>query len=185
MYGRSKAQLAIPKPKTYKQKEGKQDKKTIEKQSAPINEDNRLFEILRTLRKTIAEENNWPAYVVLPDKSLKELAIHKPLSVENFGNIYGVGNRKKEQFGARFVKAIADYLNTEPIEEPIENQEIMPHQELSYMEKQKQLYSNAYQPWTAEDDSKLIEMYNAGESIKNSPSFSTEAGAQSVLDLKN
>ena len=171
LYGRSKAQLAIPKPKTYKQKEGKQDKKTIEKQSAPINEDNRLFEILRTLRKTIAEENNWPAYVVLPDKSLKELAIHKPLSVENFGNIYGVGNRKKEQFGARFVKAIADYLNTEPIEEPIESQEIMPHQELSYMEKQKQLYSNAYQPWTAEDDSKLIEMYNAGESIKQLAEF--------------
>ena len=37
---------------------------------------------------------------------------------------------------------------------------------LSYMDKQKQLYANAYAPWTEEDDKRLKQLYAEGKSIE-------------------
>ena len=102
LYGKTTAQLAVPIKKEYKEV-------NVQKNTQPdtyADIDKNLFEILRTLRKDIAAENNWPAYVVLPDKTLYELAKNKPVTIEQFGNTYGIGQRKKEQFGQRFVKAM-------------------------------------------------------------------------------
>ena len=79
------------------------------------NEDNRkdnsLFEILRKVRKQIADENNWPAYVVLSDKTLKDLAYKTPLSLDELQDVFGFGEVKIEKFGQRFVNAIREYLH--------------------------------------------------------------------------
>ena len=75
-----------------------------------MSEDKDLFERLRTLRKQIAEENHWPAYVVLSDKSLHSLASSKPTTILEFGNAYGIGQHKCKAYGERFVALIKDYV---------------------------------------------------------------------------
>ncbi|MBO7568419.1 MAG: DNA helicase RecQ [Bacteroidales bacterium] len=169
LFGKNTAQLAVPIKKDYKVSENQKD--TTPGTYSDI--DKNLFEILRNLRKDIASENNWPAYVVLPDKTLYELAKNKPVTIEDFGNTYGIGQRKKEQFGLRFVKTIADYLHVDYQEEQSENPfaEFVKEEKTSYMERQKQLHSQAYQPWTEDDDKKLLKLFNHGFTVAELADF--------------
>ncbi len=68
--------------------------------------DSSLFERLRKLRKRIAEEQGFPPYIVLSDKSLQELAAKRPQTIEEFGMINGVGDFKKKKYGEIFLKEI-------------------------------------------------------------------------------
>ncbi len=79
-----------------------------EKQERQENE--ALFERLRALRTEIARENKWPAYVVMSDRSLHALATECPLTVEDFGNIFGIGTFKRDTYGERFTAVIREFL---------------------------------------------------------------------------
>lgn len=68
-----------------------------------------LWEELRSLRAQIAREHSLPAYVVFHDSTLKELARHLPDSLEEMGNISGVGQKKLLMYGQQFVDAIIRY----------------------------------------------------------------------------
>ena len=133
LFGKKKAELAVPpknetkqesKPQSSRSKSSssKTSQSTSKKRSLNTddawkyidgndNEDNSLFEILRKVRKQIADENNWPAYVVLSDKTLKDLAYKTPLSLDELQDVFGFGEVKIEKFGQRFVNAIREYLN--------------------------------------------------------------------------
>ena len=78
--------------------------------SSDSNEDNSLFEALRKVRRQIAEENNWPAYVVLSDRTLKDLASKAPISINELQDVFGFGEMKIRKFGQQFVDAICDYM---------------------------------------------------------------------------
>lgn len=140
-----------------------------------------LFERLRELRRQIADENKWPAYIVMSDKSLHAIATLQPTTVEAFGNIYGIGERKRDAYGERFIAIVKEFDdsagheglsgraeftdtsdNNVAKELPVEDEE----NELPYMERQKQLYANAYAPWTDEDDALLMRLHSAGKSVK-------------------
>jgi ATP-dependent DNA helicase RecQ len=73
-------------------------------------EDPKLFEALRVLRKQCAEEEGFPPYIVFSDKVLHSLATIKPTSLEQFGNISGIGEHKKGKYGDRFVALIQRYV---------------------------------------------------------------------------
>ena len=73
-------------------------------------EDPRLFEALRNLRSTCANEEGFPPYIVFTDKVLHALATIKPTSLEQFGNISGIGEHKKQKYGNRFVEVIKKYV---------------------------------------------------------------------------
>ncbi len=79
-----------------------------EKQERQENE--ALFERLRALRTEIARENKWPAYVVMSDRSLHALATECPLTVEDFGKIFGIGTFKRDTYGERFTAVIREFL---------------------------------------------------------------------------
>ncbi len=79
-----------------------------EKQEKQENEV--LFERLRALRTEIARENKWPAYVVMSDRSLHALATECPVTVEDFGNIFGIGTFKRDTYGERFTAVIREFL---------------------------------------------------------------------------
>ena len=69
-------------------------------------EDPRLFEALRILRKKCADEEGFPPYIVFNDKVLHSLATEKPVTLDEFGGISGIGEHKKTKYGPRFVALI-------------------------------------------------------------------------------
>ena len=73
-------------------------------------EDPKLFEALRQLRTKCAEEEGFPPYIVFSDKVLHSLATIKPTSLDQFGNISGIGDHKKNKYGTRFVEVIKKYV---------------------------------------------------------------------------
>ena len=72
---------------------------------APYDDD--LFERLRRLRKSIADEAGIPPYVVFSDATLREFAAKKPASLTEFREISGVGDVKLDRYGEAFVEAIS------------------------------------------------------------------------------
>lgn len=72
-------------------------------------EDKKLFEYLRKIRKNLADEQGYPPYIVLSDKSLHELTKMKPTTLQAFGLIGGIGEFKIKKYGDTFIKAIKKY----------------------------------------------------------------------------
>lgn len=68
-----------------------------------------LFEQLRALRKTLADENNVPAYVVFSDKTLLEMAALRPRNAIEMRTVNGVGEHKLNLYGEKFLDAIRRY----------------------------------------------------------------------------
>ncbi len=112
LYSRRTAELATiirEEPQSKKRKASKEAAATQKaEKGAP---DNILLELLRILRKRIANENGWPAYVVLSDKTLHELATKKPVTLETFSDIHGIGKHKLEMYGEKFIAVIKDYIS--------------------------------------------------------------------------
>jgi len=88
-----------------------QEKKTKKKKSAAaieLSEDDlRLFETLREIRKQLAVEQGVPPYVIFGDAALVEMSRERPSSDDEFLEINGVGEVKLERHGATFLEAIA------------------------------------------------------------------------------
>ncbi len=68
--------------------------------------DRRLFEELRSLRRSIALEMNVAAFVVFGDRTLREMAAYIPLSDTSLLRIYGISGKKLDRFGQRFLEVI-------------------------------------------------------------------------------
>lgn len=69
--------------------------------------DERLFERLRRLRKSLADERNVPAYIVFSDTALRHMASVLPRNEQEFLGINGVGDKKLKEFGTIFLAEIA------------------------------------------------------------------------------
>jgi ATP-dependent DNA helicase RecQ len=65
-----------------------------------------LLESLRTLRTKLARAQNVPAYVVFSDRTLVELATHRPTTPAAMREIHGIGDAKLERYGADFLAII-------------------------------------------------------------------------------
>ena len=82
-----------------------------------VAHDEALFNRLRHLRKTLADERGVPAYVVFSDVALRQMAREYPTNEREFLQISGVGNRKLQEFGATFLEAMAEHLANHPRQE--------------------------------------------------------------------
>jgi ATP-dependent DNA helicase RecQ len=71
-------------------------------------EDQDLLLALKTLRMEIARENNLPPYVVFHDKTLIDMVVIKPATLDQLAMVHGVGHSKLEKYGATFIKCIKD-----------------------------------------------------------------------------
>jgi ATP-dependent DNA helicase RecQ len=76
--------------------------------------DETLFESLRELRLHIARDLGLPPYIVFGDVSLRHMARAYPTTPDEFGQIHGVGDRKLQEFGDRFLAVIREHLTRHP-----------------------------------------------------------------------
>jgi ATP-dependent DNA helicase RecQ len=68
---------------------------------------------LKSVRTKIAREEQVPPYIVFSDRTLAELAIRRPRSLNALQDVRGVGPMKLERYGALFLAAIAELDETE------------------------------------------------------------------------
>jgi len=73
-----------------------------------------LFVRLRALRKELADAQGVPPYVVFADASLRQMARERPRDRAAFARISGVGTRKLDRYGDRFVGEIAAFCTARP-----------------------------------------------------------------------
>ncbi len=93
-----------PPPKT---KRDSRKEKSSSKPSAPLSAGSAsLFEALRSLRLSLAKEQNLPPYVVFHDSVLREMVSRKPGSLNEFAQIPGVGEAKLRRYGPAFLQVL-------------------------------------------------------------------------------
>jgi ATP-dependent DNA helicase RecQ len=68
-----------------------------------------LYNELKLLRTKIAYESHIPAYIVFPDRTLRDMCVRMPASTEELMQCNGVGSVKAEKYGERFLAVIAAY----------------------------------------------------------------------------
>ena len=88
----------------------------IFKTEAGEDYDRTLFEQLRVLRKTMADREGVPPYVIFHDTSLKEMSTQYPQNVSELLMISGMGERKLRRYGDAFLHEIVNYCKLHNIE---------------------------------------------------------------------
>ncbi|RKR03069.1 DNA helicase RecQ [Maricaulis maris] len=86
---------------TAKASSSKRPKKMIEAAAANVDAD--VLAALKALRRELAAERNVPAYVVFSDATLIDMAHLQPRSLDEMAAVNGVGPKKLETFGERFL----------------------------------------------------------------------------------
>jgi ATP-dependent DNA helicase RecQ len=104
-----KIPVQITKPES---QEDRKERLTPKRPTKKSQQKGELFEQLRTLRKQIAAELEVPAYVVFNDATLEDMSAKRPTIKDDFLNVSGVGQRKADQFGDRFINEIINYIKT-------------------------------------------------------------------------
>jgi ATP-dependent DNA helicase RecQ len=73
------------------------------------DEDSSLVEKLKQLRTQLANKKNLPPFLILHDKSIKELAKKMPKNLKDLQKIHGFGEKKIEMYGKDFLEIIKNY----------------------------------------------------------------------------
>ena len=79
-----------------------------------------LFNMLKDLRKRIAQKAKLPSYVIFQDISLDQMATMYPIDLQELQNIQGVGAGKAKRYGKEFCELIKKYCEENEIERPEE-----------------------------------------------------------------
>lgn len=171
LHGKRDVQLAVINREDFSVKaRRKRQREEFDNPHSSIRQDENmeLFNKLKEVRKRIANEYHWPAYVVLSDRSLHHLSIEKPTTLAAFGNTFGVGEHKRDTFGSQFIEVIKEYAPAQEEQPfPVAKPKVpVIEKPVSYMEQQKQLHAKAYAPWTEEDEQILISYFHRGLSTK-------------------
>ena len=83
--------------------------KTKAKEENKTYQTGELFEELRQLRLQISKEESIPPYLVFSDKTLRDIENTLPMNEEDFLTVNGVGKRKLEVYGDRFIDLVVNF----------------------------------------------------------------------------
>ncbi|HEY9577364.1 MAG TPA: RQC domain-containing protein, partial [Pseudobacillus sp.] len=95
-------------------------------QTKQITADDPLFEELRSLRKSLADEAGVPPFVIFSDRTLKDMCLKLPQTEAEFLTVSGVGSTKLENYGQFFMTVISDFCEKNPERERDTNAEPAP-----------------------------------------------------------
>ncbi len=91
----------------------KRARKTTKDSESWEGVDRDLFERLRQVRRDIAGVRHVPAYVIFSDATLRDLARQRPTTIEELGDIYGIGKQKQADLGPRVIEEITRHASGE------------------------------------------------------------------------
>lgn len=116
LFGHERAQLVVIKREERIRKVAKRAKRKMDSLATansliPPSQEDLLFEELRKLRKKIADRQAVPPYIVFSDETLKQLCARKPVTLEEFGEVGGIGEYKKMRYGKDFIDVIQRQLH--------------------------------------------------------------------------
>ena len=66
-----------------------------------------VFEALRLLRLELAREESVPAFVVASDRTLRDIALLRPKTLDALLLAHGIGPAKAERYGPRLLATVA------------------------------------------------------------------------------
>lgn len=113
--GNYKELFLIAEDKEYDLEQIKSDSEKVEIQSGG-GLDQTLFNQLKELRKKVAKKHGIPPYTVFMDPSLEDMTTQYPITVEEIGKVYGVGEGKAKKYGKEFADFISKYVAENNIE---------------------------------------------------------------------
>ena len=105
--GEEQISLTIPHNDLKGTKKKVKEKNTVKPSNSP------LFEVLRTLRRQLADEENKPPFMIFSDATLHEMTQTKPQNTEQLLAVSGVGQHKLTHYGNHFLKALKEFCETE------------------------------------------------------------------------
>jgi ATP-dependent DNA helicase RecQ len=80
--------------------------------------DEKLLELLKSLRKKVAKEKNLPPFVIFLESSLEDMATMYPTSMPELEKISGVSKGKSLRYGKPFLEVISNYVEENDIVRP-------------------------------------------------------------------
>ena len=89
---------------------GKKTSKTLIAKSIENINDTELWEDLRTLRLEISREKGIPPFIIFHDKTLAEIVSYLPQTLDELSHIYGVGQKKLENYGRQFLDVVISHV---------------------------------------------------------------------------
>ncbi len=93
---------------TIMERQKKQKEKRVRTEGVAVS-DQDLYDRLREVRRTLAERVGKPPYVIFSNATLADMTAIKPVSMEEFLEVHGVGEHKARKFGKAFMDAIAEH----------------------------------------------------------------------------
>jgi ATP-dependent DNA helicase RecQ len=94
------------------------DDETAPVAASTITTDQKLFELLKDLRKKVAKEKNLPPFVIFLESSLEDMATMYPTTIEELEKCQGVSKGKAMRYGKQFVDLIVEYIGENEVERP-------------------------------------------------------------------
>lgn len=113
--GKDKSPFLIAEDREYDLVQAKADSDQVQVQQSSGLDEN-LFNQLKELRKTVAKKHGIPPYTVFMDPSLEDMTVQYPVTIEEIGKVYGVGDGKAKKFGKEFADYIRKYVEENNIE---------------------------------------------------------------------
>ncbi|WP_133135780.1 DNA helicase RecQ [Legionella rowbothamii] len=101
--GEEKISLTIPNNDLQGTKKKKKERLPFQSSNSP------LFEVLRILRRKLADEENKPPFMIFSDATLQAMAEAKPQNTEQLLAVPGVGQHKLAHYGSDFLKTLKEF----------------------------------------------------------------------------
>jgi ATP-dependent DNA helicase RecQ len=75
----------------------------------PEGVDPNLLSALKALRRTLAQADGVPAFVVFSDRTLIGMAAMRPTTLEALADVHGVGAKKLDTYGDAFLRVLREH----------------------------------------------------------------------------
>ena len=112
---------------------------------AEVSYEKELYAELKDLRKTIADSSNVPAYIILGDATLIEIAAYLPLTLDDMRKVSGFGDVKIQRYGKEFLEVVATYAKSKNLTSRITQKQPKRERKTTRAVKTDDGYRNTYQ----------------------------------------